>query len=205
MADVRATVTLVCPQCGQSRTVLAKQYRDNCRRSHHIGLCRGCITANAKRTHGDARKGARPRIYGIWKGMRERCRGKGNADNRANYYDRGIRVCPEWDASYEAFRFWAILNGYRDDLQIDRIDNDGGYTPANCRWVTHAVNRQNSRSHCKYPREVVEHVYRLAAEGVSQPAIARMVNISTGYVSRLITGQSRDRGLKFESYAQKEP
>ena len=62
------------------------------------------------------------------------------------YGARGITVCQEWRVSYEAFRDWAFANGYAPGLEIDRIDNNSGYRPDNCRWVTHKVNLNNTRA-----------------------------------------------------------
>jgi hypothetical protein len=62
------------------------------------------------------------------------------------YGARGITVCDEW-IKPEPFLEWALANGYRDDLQIDRIDPDGNYEPTNCRWVTPKENANNRRSH----------------------------------------------------------
>ena len=56
------------------------------------------------------------------------------------YGGRGIKVCDEWENDFQAFYNWAMSNGYRDDLTIDRIDNDGDYEPSNCQWITQAEN-----------------------------------------------------------------
>lgn len=75
--------------------------------------------------------------------MHGRCRGYYDAKY---YHDRGLRVCEEW-ADFEVFRDWAMANGYAADLTIDRVDNYRGYEPGNCRWVTWAVQRNNTRRH----------------------------------------------------------
>lgn len=62
------------------------------------------------------------------------------------YGGRGITLCKEWRNDRNAFKKWALENGYADDLTIDRIDNNKGYFPENCRWVTQKVNSNNRSS-----------------------------------------------------------
>lgn len=82
----------------------------------------------------------------VWRGMKARCFNP-KAVSYPNYGARGITVCDEW-LSFENFHNWAMANGYADDLQLDRIDNDGNYCPENCRWVTRSMNQRNtSRTH----------------------------------------------------------
>lgn len=74
--------------------------------------------------------------------MRQRCSNP-NASGYENYGARGICVCPEW-GEFAAFHAWAMANGYRDDLSIERIDNDGNYEPGNCEWITRAEQGRNT-------------------------------------------------------------
>lgn len=83
-------------------------------------------------------------LYRVFNSMVERCT-KPTTKNYHNYGGRGIKVCDEWIGNYQAFCEWALDNGYKKGLQIDRIDNNGNYEPSNCRWVTPKQNSNNAR------------------------------------------------------------
>lgn len=104
----------------------------------------GCLqserTSVANKTHG--MHGTR--LYRIWGCMHNRCHRKSYHAFK-HYGGRGIKLCPEWDDHFEPFMEWALANGYGDDLTIDRIDSDGNYEPANCRWATMKEQNMNKR------------------------------------------------------------
>ncbi len=92
----------------------------------------------------------RDRLYRVWSGMRERCRDPKHISARFYQGNHKITVCEEWDKDFMAFRKWAINNGYdysksRKEQSLDRIDNEKGYSPNNCRWVSMKENNQNTR------------------------------------------------------------
>lgn len=113
------------------------------------------------------RGGYPQRLRNIWYGMRQRCgHTRTNRPNYlANYIGRGITVCAEWQASFDVFADWAMANGYESHLTIDRCDNDLGYSPGNCRWVTVGQNIRNRRVSAVDEQEVAEIKEEIARGG----------------------------------------
>lgn len=113
------------------------------------GKCESCGRKQAVKTrtlHGESPTTGKnaTRLYGIWIGMRNRCRNPKN-HGHPSYGGRGISVCEEWD-SYAVFKEWALSHGYSDDLSLDRIDCDGNYSPENCKWSTAKEQGRNKHN-----------------------------------------------------------
>jgi hypothetical protein len=98
----------------------------------------GCLKGNYK--HGLYKD----KKYSVWCGMLSRCSCP-TCEAYSNYGGRGIKVCEEW-SDFINFNNWAEQSGYEEGLELDRIDNNGDYSPENCRWVTHTENNRNKRT-----------------------------------------------------------
>lgn len=95
--------------------------------------------------HGFKRRGKKHPLYQTWYGMIRRCY-KSKCPNYKRYGGRGIVVCDEWRSDPGIFIKWAINNGWKPGLEIDREDNNNSYSPSNCRFVTRIQNCRNQRS-----------------------------------------------------------
>ena len=127
--------------CGTTHTAAGYQLRRGSVRS-----C-GCLSAENTEKRSTTHGKSNSRLYRVWSSMKNRCSCASHR-NYASYGGRGITVCEEWLHNFQAFYDWAVANGYDEnapymECTIDRIDNDKGYSPDNCRWVDIKVQRHN--------------------------------------------------------------
>lgn len=129
--------------CGTVRVIDGRSLRDGTSKS-----C-GCLSKELSKNRKTNYKhgGKSDRLYGVWNGIKDRCYNP-KSKHYHRYGGRGITMCDQWRYDYTAFRDWALAYGYdptakKYQYTIDRIDNDAGYSPDNCRIVSQKVQCSN--------------------------------------------------------------
>jgi hypothetical protein len=131
-------------ECGNIVVKLSTDLSRALKENNNISC--GCLR-HGKRNHP---------LYPIWDSMKRRCENENNPEYK-NYGGRGIDVCEEWKNDFMTFYNWAINSGYQKGLSIDRIENNKGYEPGNCRFVTMKIQQNNRRNNHRVIINNIEH------------------------------------------------
>lgn len=127
---IRARAFLCKCDCGKEKVVRLSHLRHN-----RVKSC-GCLV-------GEFHGLCQAQLYTVWRGIKNRCYCD-SYEEKKYYQGKGVIMCDDWKNSFTAFYEWAINNGYKEGLTIDREDSDRNYEPDNCRWVTSFENMLNA-------------------------------------------------------------
>lgn len=164
----------------------------------------GCIqkekASKANKTHGESKT----KLYAVWKEMKQRCKNP-NHKRFKDYGERGISYFEGWE-NFATFKAWCIKHGYQEGMTIDRVDNEKGYFPDNCRFVSYETNNRNRRNTAKIEgvplkefseinkieyKDVHYRYYRLKKQGI-EPTRKNVIE----YANQLPTGLETARRFR---------
>ncbi len=184
-----------CNECGKEFLTRARRPAKNCSQQ-----CR--YSAQSKRQkgnvvlkgvgprrpnkHGKSRRGQMGKLYNVWRGARQRCMCKPNSRHYKRYAGRGITFARAWD-DFEVFEKWAIESGYREGLSIDRINNDIGYSPENCRWATPSQQQRNTSKN-KFNNDSIAILRHLRKRGLRYKQLAKIFHAHPVHLSKICNG-----------------
>ena len=163
--------------------------------SGHTKSC-GCYNRDNVKERSSTHGMSRTRLYNIWRVMLKRCYYK-NATNYESYGGRGVRVCDEW-RDFVEFQKWALTHGYSDELTIDRISNDGDYTPENCRWVDMMVQSRNTSRNRVITFRGETHCMKDWSDilGINYQTLKQRINVYGWSIERALTAPIGSNGRK---------
>ena len=152
-----------------------------------MDYCHSCTVTLKNTTHG---------LYyhplkGVYNTMKQRCSNK-NVRMFYRYGARGITVCKEWKDDFKKFYSWAIANGYKQGLSVDRINNDGNYEPLNCQWIT---IRENIAKEARLKKKDIDAICReYTSSKITQTELAIKYDVDKSRVGQIL----KEQGIKCE-------
>jgi hypothetical protein len=176
----------ICTKCCSEKST-DQFHRDKNTKTGLRYICKSCAVIASKSAF-TARNSSTDGLEGVWRAMKQRCSDPKHK-SYARYGDRGIMVCDQWVNSLDAFIEWARKNGYVRGLQLDRIDNDRGYCPENCQWITPVENSRKSTA-TRLSVSEAEEIRMLVSKGVKQSEIAKRFSVDPSTISVLNSGKT---------------
>lgn len=160
-------------ECGKEKEISRRNLING---TSSCGCLNREVCAQNRTTHG---RSGTP-LHGVWATMRRRCSDPNHQDAH-NYCKRGIKVCREWDSDFNTFYIWAMKAGYVAGLTIDRKNNNGDYSPENCRFVPRKVQANNMRANRKIEHNGVTKTMAEWADFSGIPYFTLRARLDTGW------------------------
>ncbi|MCU5407995.1 hypothetical protein OCA16_25990 [Bacillus cereus] len=186
-----ASYFIVKCDCGNTKEILANSVKTT---TKNCGCKTKEIIARNSTKHGLHND----RLYNIYYGMRARCTNKNNPRYH-RYGGRGIVICNEWLISFENFKDWAYSSGYKNDLTIERINNDSNYEPSNCKWIpakdqlknkTRGSAKGENNKKAKLKAKEIPEIRYLLNKNFQDSEIGRMYGVTGECIRAIKIGKS---------------
>lgn len=186
------TITKEIERCEDTRKRKVKVCCNNCGYSFDRiypfkQLSKACVKCAREKTAEEKEtQRIKNKIKLVYTNMKQRIYNKNSPDYH-NYGGRGIKI-EVWKTPTEFYN-WAIQNGYEEGLELDRKDNNGNYSPNNCRWVTRSINQRNKRV-VVLTEDVVREIRHGKYKGMSSKQISNIINVNNSTIDCVIKGKS---------------
>ena len=175
-----------CKKCLRELPI-SEFHRDKNLSDGHRNICKKCAIERSFLSRIEIKEKTNG-LFDVLHSMKARCYNSNN-NSFFRYGGRGITVCKEWLNSPESFYKWAMNHGYKPGLQIDRINNNLGYSPENCRFVTPSQNQHNKTNN-RFSERQIKIIRKIYSHGIlSQRRIAKFFNVNSGAICSICSGK----------------
>lgn len=177
-------------QCTKCKKILSEKdfHKDWTKKDAMRPICKECASKIVKENKEKLQK-KHNGLIDVYYDIKKRCYDKTSVSYK-RYGARGITMCTQWENDRQAFFDWCITNGYKKGLQIDRIDNDKGYCPENCRFVTRAENQHNTSQTVLSEKAVKIIKGNSISKRYSQKELAKRFGVSQSRISEVVNNNS---------------